>query len=98
VQSHNTARLAEVAQERGARVHRVDRAQQIDPAWLQGVARVGVTAGASAPPQLVDEVVTALKAIGATKVYELEGPEEKVNFPMPKGMQPTRSSFWQPGA
>jgi 4-hydroxy-3-methylbut-2-enyl diphosphate reductase len=98
VQSHNTARLADVAQERGARVYRVDRAEQIDPSWLKDVARVGVTAGASAPPQLVDEVVAALKAAGAKKVCELEGPEEKVNFPMPKGMRPMRSSFWQQGA
>jgi 4-hydroxy-3-methylbut-2-enyl diphosphate reductase len=98
VQSHNTARLADVAQERGARVYRVDRAEQIDPSWLKDVARVGVTAGASAPPQLVDEVVAALKAAGAKKVSELEGPEEKVNFPMPKGMRPMRSSFWQQGA
>ena len=97
VQSHNTQRLADVAKDHGARVYRVDRAEQVEAAWLEGVARVGVTAGASAPPQLVDEVVAVLKSAGAKKVYELEGPEEKVVFPMPKGMQPMRSSFgWKP--
>ncbi|HVZ43509.1 MAG TPA: 4-hydroxy-3-methylbut-2-enyl diphosphate reductase [Ramlibacter sp.] len=93
VQSHNTGRLAAVAEEHGARAYRVDRAEQVDPAWLVGAARVGVTAGASAPPQLVNDVVAMLKAAGATRVHELDGPEEKVTFPMPKGMRPMRSSF-----
>jgi 4-hydroxy-3-methylbut-2-enyl diphosphate reductase len=97
VQSHNTQRLAQVAKEHGARAYRVDRADQVEAAWLEGVARVGITAGASAPPQLVDEVVAALKSAGAKRVYELEGPEEKVSFPMPKGMRPMYSSFgWKP--
>jgi 4-hydroxy-3-methylbut-2-en-1-yl diphosphate reductase len=92
-QSHNTQRLADVAQQHGARAYRVDRAEQIMPAWLVGATRVGVTAGASAPPQLVEDVIAALKAAGAKRVYELDGPREKVTFPMPKGMRPMRSSF-----
>ncbi len=90
MQSHNTGRLADTARELGARVHRVDRADQVEAAWVLGARRVGVTA---APPQLVHDVVAALQAAGARKVVELEGPEEKVNFPMPRGMQPARSSF-----
>jgi 4-hydroxy-3-methylbut-2-enyl diphosphate reductase len=93
VHSHNTSRLADLARQRGARVYQVDSAAQIDTAWLQSVSRVGVTAGASAPPHLVDEVVAALKSAGASSVLELEGPAETVTFPMPKGMRARRSSF-----
>jgi len=64
----------------------VDNAAQIDPAWLEGTKRIGVTAGASAPQVLVDAVIAQLKAFGARSVRVLEGVEENVTFPLPKGL------------
>lgn len=82
--SSNSNRLREVARNAGAAAYMVDNAGQIDPAWLQGVARVGVTAGASAPELLVREVVARLKELGADDADELSGIEERVVFPLPK--------------
>jgi 4-hydroxy-3-methylbut-2-enyl diphosphate reductase len=64
----------------------VDNAAQIDPAWLDGTRRIGVTAGASAPQVLVDAVIAQLKVFGARSVRILEGVEENVTFPLPKGL------------
>jgi 4-hydroxy-3-methylbut-2-enyl diphosphate reductase len=64
----------------------VDTAAELDPAWVAGKAVVGVTAGASAPQVLVNEVVERLRALGASRVSELEGVSEKVTFPLPKGL------------
>jgi 4-hydroxy-3-methylbut-2-enyl diphosphate reductase len=64
----------------------VDGADQLDPAWIAGARRVGVTAGASAPEVLVQEVIARLKALGAASVRQLAGVEEHVVFPMPKGL------------
>jgi 4-hydroxy-3-methylbut-2-enyl diphosphate reductase len=64
----------------------VDRADQLDPAWIAGKRHVGVTAGASAPEVLVNEVLARLKALGAQSVRELEGASEHVVFPLPKGL------------
>ncbi len=85
--SSNSNRLREIAAAHGARAHLVDDASLIDPAWLEGVARVGVTAGASAPEHLVEEVVAWLRARGATRVAELEGPEEAVRFSLPPALR-----------
>jgi 4-hydroxy-3-methylbut-2-enyl diphosphate reductase len=84
--SSNSNRLREVAALRGTPAYMVDRADQLDPAWLAGRRRVGVTAGASAPEVLVSEVVARLKALGATHVRELDGVHEQVVFPLPKGL------------
>jgi 4-hydroxy-3-methylbut-2-enyl diphosphate reductase len=84
--SSNSNRLREVAALRGTPAYMVDRADQLDPAWLAGKRRVGVTAGASAPEVLVNEVVARLKALGATHVRELDGVHEQVVFPLPKGL------------
>ena len=84
--SSNSNRLREVAAIRGVPAHMVDRADQLDPAWIAGKKRVGVTAGASAPEVLVAEVVARLKALGANHVRELEGVQEQVVFPLPKGL------------
>jgi len=84
--SSNSNRLREVAALRGTAAYMVDRADQLDPAWIAGKRRVGVTAGASAPEVLVAEVVTRLKTLGAQHVRELEGVREQVVFPLPKGL------------
>ncbi len=82
--SSNSNRLREVAALGGVSAYLVDGADQIDPAWLRGNARVGVTAGASAPEVLVNGVVERLKTEGAESVQSLNGAAENVNFPLPK--------------
>ena len=86
--SSNSNRLREVATNHGATAYMVDHAAQIDPAWLDGVSRIGVTAGASAPEILVQQVIERLKSLGAGSVRALEGVEEHVTFPLPKGLSP----------
>ena len=84
--SSNSNRLREVAANRGIPAYMVDRADQLDPSWVAGRQRVGITAGASAPEVLVKEVLARLAELGATRVQELEGVEEHIVFPMPKGL------------
>jgi len=86
--SSNSTRLREVAEKKGAAAYMVDNAEQIDPVWLEGKQRIGVTAGASAPEILVQQVVARLKALGGLSVRELDGVEEHVTFPLPKGLNP----------
>jgi 4-hydroxy-3-methylbut-2-enyl diphosphate reductase len=88
--SSNSNRLREVAQKKGTDAYMVDNASQIDPAWLEGKTRIGVTAGASAPEVLVQAVIDRLKAYGAKSVRTLEGVEEHVTFPMPKGLSSSK--------
>lgn len=82
--SSNSNRLREVAAIGGIPAYLVDGAEQIDAAWLAGNARVGVTAGASAPEVLVNGVVERIRALGAGSVETLAGVAENVNFPLPK--------------
>jgi len=82
--SSNSNRLREVAAIGGVPAYLVDGAEQIDAKWLGGNARVGVTAGASAPEVLVNGVVERLRTLGADKIETLEGVAENVNFPLPK--------------
>jgi len=84
--SSNSNRLREVAQKMGTPAYMIDGASQIDPAWIAGKLRIGVTAGASAPEVLVDAVIARLKELGARSVRVLEGVEEHVTFPLPKGL------------
>jgi 4-hydroxy-3-methylbut-2-enyl diphosphate reductase len=84
--SSNSNRLREVAQKHGAESYMVDNAGQIDPAWVEGRSRIGVTAGASAPEILVQQVVDRLRSLGVSAVRELDGVEENVIFPLPKGL------------
>ena len=84
--SSNSNRLREVAQKKGAAAYMVDNASQIEPAWIEGKLRIGVTAGASAPEILVQQVIDRLKELGAKSVRPLAGAEENVTFPMPKGL------------
>jgi len=86
--SSNSNRLREVAAISGVPAYLVDGAEQIDPAWLRGGNRVGVTAGASAPEVLVNGVVDRLKSLGAGSVETLSRVEENVNFPLPKELLP----------
>jgi 4-hydroxy-3-methylbut-2-enyl diphosphate reductase len=82
--SSNSNRLREVAAIGGIPAYLVDGADQIDAAWLAANARVGVTAGASAPEVLVNGVVERIRALGAGSVETLDGAAENVNFPLPK--------------
>ena len=84
--SSNSNRLREVASNRGVPAWMVDRAEELEPAWIAGKRRVGVTAGASAPDVLVRQVIARLKELGASGVTELSGATEHVTFPMPKGL------------
>jgi len=88
--SSNSNRLREVAEKMGAKAFMVDNATQINPDWLLDVQRVGVTAGASAPEILVEEVIVRLRELGARSVRPLDGVQENVTFPMPKGLNGTK--------
>jgi len=81
--SSNSIRLTEVAEDAGRRAYLINDAREINPAWFDGVRCVGVTSGASAPEHLVQEVVAALKRLGATQVEEWELVREDVNFGLP---------------
>ena len=84
--SSNSSRLREVAEKNGVESYMVDDASQIDSGWVEGKLRIGVTAGASAPEVLVQQVITRLRELGAASVRELDGVEENVTFPLPKGL------------
>lgn len=84
--SSNSNRLREVAEKMNTAAYMIDNASQIDPAWLEGKSRIGVTAGASAPEVLVQAVIDRLKECGAKSVRTLPGVEENVTFPLPKGL------------
>ncbi len=88
--SSNSNRLREVAALRDVPAYLVDNASDIDPAWLKGKRRIGVTAGASAPEVLVEEVIERLRKLGGTVVRNLDGVPEKVTFPLPKELQDAR--------
>lgn len=81
--SSNSNRLREVASQSGVAAHLIESATQLDPRWLEGVTRVGITAGASAPEILVREVQQRLKELGATSVREMPGVPERVVFCLP---------------
>ncbi len=87
VTSSNSNRLREIAEKQGARAYLIDRAGDIEPAWLQGCSSVGVTAGASAPEVLVQEVVSRLQAAGVHKLTEMDGRKENISFTLPKQLQ-----------
>jgi len=82
--SSNSNRLREVAEHMGAQAYMVDTAADLRPEWVAGKRRVGVTAGASAPEVLVNEVIARLKAFGAQNVRSLDGIIERVQFTLPR--------------
>jgi len=84
--SSNSNRLREVAEKKGVPAYMVDNAAQINSDWLAGKQRIGVTAGASAPEVLVQAVIDRLKEGQTRSVRILDGIEEHVTFPMPKGL------------
>ena len=87
VNSSNSNRLREVAELLNVPAYLIDNAEAIDPAWIVGKKRIGVTAGASAPEVLVESVIARLKALGAASVRALEGVPERITFPLPKELQ-----------
>ncbi|WP_439107221.1 4-hydroxy-3-methylbut-2-enyl diphosphate reductase [Congregibacter sp.] len=87
--SSNSNRLRELAQRMGAEAFLLDRADEIDPKWLTGKSRVGVTAGASAPEVLVQEVIDRLRDLGAGSVEEIDGRPENVTFSIPRELRLT---------
>jgi 4-hydroxy-3-methylbut-2-enyl diphosphate reductase len=84
--SSNSNRLREVAERFGVPAYLLGSAEELNPEWVKNAARVGITAGASAPEGLVQGLLSAVKALGASTVRRLPGAEEHVRFPMPKGL------------
>ncbi|OGP86060.1 MAG: 4-hydroxy-3-methylbut-2-enyl diphosphate reductase [Deltaproteobacteria bacterium RBG_13_65_10] len=82
-ESSNANRLVEVAEARGVRSYLVESADDIEPKWIKGARRVGLTAGASAPERLVREVVDRLLLLGGTRVREIELMKEDITFALP---------------
>jgi 4-hydroxy-3-methylbut-2-enyl diphosphate reductase len=82
--SSNSLRLAEVAERDGVPAHLIEDAGQIDLDWLPGTTRIAVTAGASAPPHLVDDVVHCLTGLGPVRTREAEVAQEDIRFTLPK--------------
>ena len=85
--SSNSNRLRDVAQRSGTTSYMVDTAQELQSQWFEGKSRVGLTAGASAPDILVQHVIDRLRALGATSVRKLDGVQETIKFPLPKGLK-----------
>ena len=85
--SSNSNRLRELAERLGKPAYMIDEASALDPAWFEGKQRVGLTAGASAPDVLVQQVIARLRELGALAVRKLDGVAETVHFPLPKGLK-----------
>ncbi|MBC7605123.1 MAG: 4-hydroxy-3-methylbut-2-enyl diphosphate reductase [Ramlibacter sp.] len=85
--SSNSNRLAELARKLGVPSYMVDSADELQPQWLEGKSRVGLTAGASAPEVLVKQVIDRVKSLGAVSVRKMDGIQETVKFPLPKGLR-----------
>ena len=84
--SSNSNRLREVAERLGTPAYMVDAAADLQPAWFEGRRRVGLTAGASAPDILVQQVIARLRELGVASVQRLPGVREEVHFPLPLGL------------
>ncbi len=85
--SSNSNRLAELARKLDCMSYMVDSADELQAQWFDGRQRVGLTAGASAPEILVRQVIDRIKALGAVSVRKMDGIEETVKFPLPKGLK-----------
>jgi 4-hydroxy-3-methylbut-2-en-1-yl diphosphate reductase len=84
--SSNSNRLREVAEKMGCEAYMIGSAVELKAQWLEGKKKVGVTAGASAPEVLVQELIARLKELGVRSVSTLPGVEEHISFPLPKGL------------
>lgn len=84
--SSNSNRLREVAQKMGCEARLIGSADELDPAWLEGRRRIGVTAGASAPEVLVVDLLRRLETLGVASVSKLEGVTESMTFALPKDL------------
>jgi 4-hydroxy-3-methylbut-2-enyl diphosphate reductase len=84
--SSNSNRLRELAERLGAEAYMVEGAEALQPAWFEGRRRVGVTAGASAPDILVQQVIARLRELGALSIRRMDGVTEDVHFPLPRGL------------
>jgi 4-hydroxy-3-methylbut-2-enyl diphosphate reductase len=87
VNSSNSNRLRELAEKEGVRSFLIDGAEHIERSWLDGVTRIGLTAGASAPEKLVRDVIARLQSWGAGAVRELDGEPETITFALPKELR-----------
>lgn len=85
--SSNSNRLRELAKKLGTESYMVDSADELRAEWFEGRPRVGLTAGASAPDVLVQQVIERLRALGAQAVRKMDGIQETVKFPLPKGLR-----------
>lgn len=85
--SSNSNRLRELGERLGADAYMIDKAEDLKPEWFENKRRVGLTAGASAPEILVQQVIDRLKTLGAVSVRKMPGVEESVHFPLPKGLK-----------
>lgn len=85
--SSNSNRLAELASRLGTESHMVDNADELQDAWFEGKTTVGLTAGASAPEILVNQVIQRIKELGAVSVRKMDGVQETMKFPLPKGLK-----------
>ncbi len=85
--SSNSNRLRELGSRMGADSYMIDSADELQNEWFVGKHRVGLTAGASAPEVLVQDVILRLRALGATSIRKLDGVTETINFPLPKGLK-----------
>ena len=84
--SSNSNRLRELAQRLGTAAYMVDMADDLKPEWFEGRRRVGLTAGASAPDILVQQVIVRLRELGAVTIRKMDGVVEAVHFPLPRGL------------
>jgi 4-hydroxy-3-methylbut-2-enyl diphosphate reductase len=85
--SSNANRLVEVARNAGGRARLIEQAADVQPAWLDGVRTVGLTAGASTPESLVQETVAHVLTLGFDRVRSLTTAEEHVTFPLPRELR-----------
>jgi 4-hydroxy-3-methylbut-2-enyl diphosphate reductase len=85
--SSNSNRLSELANRLGTPAYMVDSAAELQPHWLEKAQKVGLTAGASAPDVLVQEVIARLRELGVVSVRTLDGIQEHIKFPLPKGLK-----------
>ena len=85
--SSNSNRLRELAAKLGTEAYMVDDATELQESWFEGRNRVGLTAGASAPEVLVKAVIDRIRALGAVSVRKMDGIEETIKFPLPKGLR-----------